>query len=185
MLHLDFQPFPILSTARLSLRRLAETDARDLFALRSDKNVMQYISRPLAKSVDEVLDLIRLIDDQLRNGDGIMWTIALQNDPKLIGTICYWNVQKENDRAEIGYLLHPDFQGKGIMQEALTAVVDYGFGPMNLHSIEAHVDPGNRASLQLLERNGFVREAYFKENHYYDGKFLDMVVCSRLAPVAY
>lgn len=180
MLNLHFQPFPILTTGRLTLRRLGEQDAPALFALRSDPAVMRYIGRPLATSLEEILEKIRLIDGQLRDNNAIMWAITLRDNPALIGTICFWNIQKENDRAEIGYLLHPGFQGKGIMQEALEAAVDYGFKQMNLHSIEAHVDPGNAPSCRLLERNGFVQEAFFKENHFFDGRFLDTAVYSLL-----
>lgn len=169
-------------TGRLTLRHLGEQDAPALFALRSDPAVMRYIGRPLATSVEEILEKIRQIDGQLHANDAIMWAITLRDEPALIGTICFWNIQKENDRAEVGYLLHPDFQGKGIMQEALEAVVDYGFRRMNLHSVEAHVDPGNAPSIKLLEKNGFVREAYFKENHCFQGEFLDTAVYSILAP---
>ncbi len=52
---------------------------------------------------------------------------------------------------------------------------------MNLHSIEANVNPGNTASIKLLEKNNFTREAYFKENYFYDGKFLDTAIYSLLA----
>jgi ribosomal-protein-alanine N-acetyltransferase len=51
---------------------------------------------------------------------------------------------------------------------------------MKLHSIEAHVNPNNIASIKLLEKNGFIREAYFKEDYFYDGKFLDTAVYSLL-----
>ncbi len=64
------------------------------------------------------------------------------------------------------------------MQEVLTAVLDYGFKQMHLHSVEANVNPDNKASMKLLERNGFIREGYFKENFFFDGKFLDSAVYS-------
>ena len=89
-------------------------------------------------------------------------------------------MQKEHYRAEIGYLLHPDYQQKGIMDEALKAVIKYGFETMQLHSIEANVNPANAASMKLLEKNGFVKEAYFKENYFYNGQFLDSVIYSLL-----
>ena len=88
-----------------------------------------------------------------------------------------------NYRAEIGYRLHPAQHGKGIMNEALKAVLDYGFNVMNLHSVEANTNPGNKESISLLERNGFIREGYFKENYFYDGKFLDSAVYSLVKPM--
>ncbi|MBP6649301.1 MAG: GNAT family N-acetyltransferase, partial [Bacteroidia bacterium] len=76
--------------------------------------------------------------------------------------------------------LHPDYQKQGIMAEALLKVLDYGFKTMKLHSVEANVNPENAGSINLLEKSGFVREAYFRENYYYDGKFLDSAIYSLL-----
>jgi ribosomal-protein-alanine N-acetyltransferase len=104
-----------------------------------------------------------------------------KDQSKLIGTVCIWNILKEHYRAEIGYVLLPEYFGKGFMQEALTATLDYGFRVMKLHSIEANVNPMNTDSIKLLERNHFVREAYYKENYYYDGRFLDTAIYSLLA----
>jgi [ribosomal protein S5]-alanine N-acetyltransferase len=92
-------------------------------------------------------------------------------------------MQKEHYRAEIGYALHPEHQGIGLMQEALNAVLDYGFTVMNLHSVEANVNPNNAASINLLQRNGFMREGMFRENYFYNGKFLDSAIYSLLTPV--
>src|SRR6185503_7077762 len=130
----------------------------------------------LAESIEDAAQFIQKINDSLTNNDGISWAITLKTDLKLIGTIGYWRIIKEHYRAEIGYLLHPDQQGKGIMQEALTAVLEYGFMVMKLHSVEANVNPGNVASMKLLERNNFNREGFFKESFYYNGKFLDSAV---------
>ena len=180
MLEVNFNPFPIFSTERLILRQLNENDANDLFILRSDSSVMQFIDRPVAQSTDDVLKLIQLIADLLNNNEGITWGIELKSGSGLIGTIGLWRIIKEHYRAEIGYLLHPAHQGKGIMQEAFTPILDYGFRTMKLHSIEATVNPENAASIKILERNKFAREAYFKENYFYNGNFLDSAVYSLL-----
>lgn len=175
---INFAPFPHLSTERLTLRQVVTTDVSDIFSLRSDGRVMEFLDRPLLKTIDDSRQLIKTITDGINNNEAITWAINLKNDPKLIGTIGFWRIIKEHFRAEIGYLLHPDYQGKGIMQEAVEEVLDFGFRTLKLHSIEANVNPNNLASIKLLERNQFVKEAYFKENYYYDGKFLDTVIYS-------
>jgi len=182
MLTPNFNPFPLLSTERLLLRQIGREDVTGVFSLRSDKRIMQFIDRPLLQSIDDAYELIQKTDDSLSANDGITWGISLKNDTQLIGTIGFWRIAKEHYRAEIGYLLHPDFQGKGMMREALTAVLDYGFRTMGLHSVEANVNPANSASRKLMESNNFIMEAYFKENYYHDGKFLDSVIYSLLAP---
>jgi len=183
MLITNFNPFPALSTERLILRQINSSDENDLFILRSDKRVMRFIDRPIAQSTEDAAKLIGVINDLLNTNDGITWGITLKNDSKLIGTIGFWKIAKEHYRAEIGYLLHPGLQGQGIMQEAFTAVLYYGFKVIKLHSVEANVNPENAASIKILERNKFIREAYFKENYYYDGKFLDSAIYSLLAPM--
>ena len=182
MLHTNFEPFPELYTERLALRRITKDDADDLFLIRSDSTAMQYIDRPLAETTDDVLKLIKVIEDRLIANDGITWGVWLKGAPELIGTIGLWRIIKEDHRAEIGYLLHPRWQRQGIMHEALVKVLDYGFSVMKVHSVEANVSPVNEASIRLLDKNGFVREAYFKENYCYKGEFKDTFVYSLLTP---
>jgi ribosomal-protein-alanine N-acetyltransferase len=180
MLHLNFTPFPVLTTQRLMLRQFTYDDAADLFEVRSNVGIMQYINRPLAKTVDDAVDLIKVINDLLSSNNGITWCISLKNNQRFIGSIGFWRIEKENYRAEIGYLLNPAYQGAGLMQEAIDAVIPYGFDAMNLHSIQANVSSGNAPSIKLLEKNNFVREGYFKENHFYNEAFADTAVYTLL-----
>lgn len=144
--------------------------------------MLQFLDRNPAKSLDEAAQWLQTINEAIENDQYIAWAITLKNESKLIGTITFWNVKKEHYRAEIGYALHTNYQGVGLMQEAVSAVLEYGFKIMKLHSVEANVNPANEASIKLLERNNFVREAYHKENYYYNGKFLDSAIYSLLTP---
>ncbi len=98
----------------------------------------------------------------------------------MIGTIGLWRIIKEHYRAEIGYMLLPEHWKKGFAKEAVLKVVEYGFDEMKLHSIEAHINPKNAASAGLLEITGFVREAYFKEDFFFNGAFEDTAIYSLL-----
>jgi RimJ/RimL family protein N-acetyltransferase len=180
MLTVNFNPFPVLETEHLRLRQITEDDKNELFALRSDKDIMHFVPRPLMTSIDEAVAHIQMITENIEKQEFINWAIALKVDNKLMGVIGFYRMQKENYRAEVGYMLHTDFHKKGIMHEALTAIVDYGFTQMKLHSIEAVIDPRNMASENVLIRNGFVKEAHFKENFFYEGEFLDSVHYSLL-----
>jgi len=182
MMNICFDPFPLLTTSRLALRPIEKSDTERVLSLRSDPRVMQYIDRPLAKSKLEAREWIENIQEMLINQQGITWGISLNNDSRLLGSIGFWRIEKEHFRAEIGYMLTPELQGKGIMQEAMKVAIEYGFDVMNLHSIEANVNPENKASIKILERNGFVQKAFFKENFYYEGKFLDTIIFSLLKP---
>ncbi|MBP7460451.1 MAG: GNAT family N-acetyltransferase [Candidatus Delongbacteria bacterium] len=176
--NISFTPFPIVTTERLVLRQLTSDDAPDIFRLRSDDRVMRFLDRPLARTMEDAGQFIEKIRERLLTNDGITWAITQKPHDSLIGTIGFHTIFKEHFRAEIGYLLHPDYQGQGLMQEALSAVLSYGFQALHLHSVEANVNPNNLASVKLLERNHFVREAYFRENYYYNGRFLDTAIYS-------
>jgi len=183
MLKLKFQPFPVLETARLRLRKIGLQDQEELFTLRSSKTVMKYIDRPMARTREDAIQLIEMMVELIDNNQGLSWAISLLQEPKMIGTVHLWKISRENHRAEIGYLLSPSFQGQGLMQETIQSVIHYGFHNLNLHSIEANVNPENLESIRLLERTGFEREGYFKENYFYEGKFLDSAIYSILTPV--
>jgi ribosomal-protein-alanine N-acetyltransferase len=79
-------------------------------------------------------------------------------------------------------VLHPDQWKKGIMKEAATAIIKYGWEALGLHSMEAHIDPENKASAALLLSLGFEKEAYFRENFCYNGKFLDTEIYGLINP---
>jgi ribosomal-protein-alanine N-acetyltransferase len=181
MLEINFGPFPVLTTPRLELRQLELRDTGDFFKLRSDPRVMEFMDKPLMATIDEAEQTIGKIRSDFEANESITWAISMKGHRELIGTIGFWKIIKEHHRAEIGYLLHPDHWGKGLMQEALKPILDHGFGVMNLHSVEANVNPNNAASIKFLEKNHFVREAYYKENYYFNGKFLDTFIYSLLA----
>ena len=183
MLELNFNPFPKLETQRLILRQVEMTDVNEIFFLRSDQRVMMYLDRDPVVSTWEASFFIQKIKDLEKNNEAITWAICQRGEEKLIGTICFWNIMKAHYRAEIGYALHPDYQGLGIMNEAMGKILDFGFSVIGLHSVEANVNPNNIASIKLLERNKFTKEAHFRENYFYNGRFLDSVIYSLLSPV--
>lgn len=180
MLAINFHPFPNLETERLYLRRITKEDVNEIFALRSNKETMKYIPRPLAKTKEDALGPIAIIEEKIENNEAINWAITLKNSPRLIGIIGHYRIKPEHFRAEIGYMLLPEHHGKGIITEAIQETVKYGFEIMKLHTIEAIIDPENHASERALQKSGFVKEAHLKENEFYEGRFWDTVIYSIL-----
>lgn len=174
MLSISLQPFPVLTTERLLLRPITEADAPEFFWLRNSEEVMKYIQLPGFATLEHAKARIQSLNESTLRNEGINWGISLKEDSDLlIGWILYKSIDLVNHRAEVGYLLHPDYWRKGIVQEAMQAVLDYGFNTLNFHSLEALVNPENEASINLLEKFGFEKEAHFKENFYFEGQFLD------------
>ncbi len=151
----NFTPFPVLKTKRLTLRQLVSSDANEIFALRSNDKVNKYLGRKPSKSIDDAKTFIQTISENIQRNDSIYWAITLNGTDKLVGTICFFEFSDDHSKAEIGYELLPDFQGKGIMQEAILKVIDFGMQHIGLNSIEAHTHSENQNSTRLLEKFNF------------------------------
>lgn len=166
MLHLNFTPFPNLITERLLLRKLTIKDAKEIMILRSDDQVNKFLDRPKSNDINEAKKFIEKIVNDINRNECIYWAITLKENDILIGTICLWNMSVENDTGEIGFELHPDFQGKGIMQEAIQEIINYCFNKMKLKIITAFTHSANNKSINLLTKNNFVLD----KNYEYVGK---------------
>lgn len=163
-----------MKTDRLLLCKISLDDAENIFLLRTNEAAMKYIHKPKLNSIDDAKEIIKKMNEP----DRIQWGITLIKEYKIIGTIGYHRIEKDHYRAEIGYMLAPDYWNTGLMSEAITKVIEYGFNEMNLHSIEAIINPGNTVSRKILQKFNFIKEAYFKENFFFEGKFLDSEVYS-------
>jgi ribosomal-protein-alanine N-acetyltransferase len=180
MLNFNFEPFPVIESDRLILKRITKDDVNEVFELRSNPETMKYIPRPLVKTTEDAIEHIAMIEEKIILNEGINWGITFKNSSKLLGIIGFYRMQPENYRAEIGYILLPEFHGKGIITEAVKRLITYGFDDLKLHSIEAIIDPENLASENVLQKCGFIKEARLKECQFYEGKFLDKVIYSLL-----
>jgi len=181
MLTIELSTFPVLTSDRLVLRKLQPSDAEQMLALRSDQRVMQHVPRPLAKSIDDATALIELINGMVAANDAVQWAITLKGEDQFIGLIGFWRIVKEHHFAELGYMILPEYWGKGLISEAIGTALEFGFGTLDLHRVEAITRPKNIASIRALEKNGFVREGYFKEDIFFEGVFHDSVYFGRLA----
>lgn len=147
--------FPQINTERLSLRQLEDADAIEIFNLRSNDAVNEYLDRPKTQSTEEALQFIHKINKGIEQHEWLYWAITLKADRSvLIGTVCLWNFSA-NDTAEIGYELQPVHQGKGIMQEAIAAVIDCCFNTIKLRTLKAYTHIQNGPSSKLLEKFNF------------------------------
>lgn len=180
MLQLNFSPFPILESERLHFRRLTDADAPEIFALRSNPEIMKYIPRPLATTIEDALAHIKLINEKIDENIDINWAVTEKGNDKCIGLMGFYRTQPENFRTEIGYMITPEHNGKGYVTEAVKTLLDFAFNTLNFHSIEAVIDSRHMASERVLQKNGFEKEAHFKENFFYNNEFTDTIIYSLL-----
>ena len=157
------------STERLILRPITEYDAAEIFRIRSNPEINQFLHRNPPQNSFEALDFILNIKKKTANKEILFLGITLKSEPKLLGTICLWNFYQDRKTAELGYELLPDYHGKGIMAEAVDCLLNYGFTDLNLKRIEAFTNEKNLNSIKLLQKSKFVlnenrRDEKFPEN---------------------
>ena len=150
-----FEVFPSLDTPRLFLRELKTKDAEQVLFLRSNKEVNKFIKRQTPTKIQDALDFIHKIQLGYTKRETINWVICTTDDPKMIGSICLWNYSLDRKTAEVGYDLNPSFQNRGIMTEALQAVLNFGFDTLQLDKIKAFTHYANENSKNLLTKNAF------------------------------
>lgn len=116
MSEISFTPFPTLITKNYNLRRISINDDKEIFIMRSDERVLEYLGKPKAKSINEAREFIDKINNGIENNEWIMWVVESKESSSFIGTICLWNLSDDKRKADIGFEILPDYFGKGIMQ---------------------------------------------------------------------
>jgi ribosomal-protein-alanine N-acetyltransferase len=168
-----FEAFPNLESERLCFRAYKKEDAETLFQIRAHKDVSKYMDSAPLQTIEESEQRILIMQKAFNESKGITWAVIDKKSNTLIGDFGIWKLDRQNSRGEIGYVLHPDFWGKGYMKETMNTIIRYAFNDFNLHSLAANVNTENTSSKTLLLKFGFKLEAHFRENYFYNGHFLD------------
>ncbi len=171
----------MLATKRLRLRRFTHDDDAALFELFSHPEVTRYWSAP---PFTQMLQAEKRIDEALGHyaaDTAYPLAVVRIDDDRMIGNCTLWNFHRQNRRAEVGYALVRAYWGKGYMHEAMGAMVDFAFREMQLHRLEADIDPRNVASAKTLERLGFQREGVLRERWIVGDEISDSALYGLLA----
>ena len=179
---MDWQHLPTIHTDRLSLRAISNSDLDDIYEIFSDPEVMRYWSTPPLPHKQAASDLITEIHESFQRRISLKWGITLPSENVLIGTATLFQPDFTNHRVELGYALGRKYWGRGYMCEALNAVLNYAFAELEMHRIEADVDPRNASSVRMLERLGFQREGYLRERWQVNGEIQDALFYGLLRP---
>lgn len=167
--------FPDLQTPRLILRELSVNDADNLFAMYSDFANMRWYGTDHLTQHQDALELInRLAQMRMQPATGIRWGISTHESTTLLGTCGFQKWDREWNSCVIRYDLKMVARGQGFMHEALRCAIVWAFANMNLNRIEAHIHPGNRPSILLAEKLGFVREGIRRKAGYWDEQYHDL-----------
>ena len=153
---MKFDPFPVLETERLILRKMSPDDRDDFFTMRSDKRMHEHTDttpdHDISKTDAYLAKMMRGVDENR----WIIWAIQNRASGRVIGSVGIWNFDEVQTTAELSYGITPEFQGRGYMSEALARVIEYAFATLKLTALEAYTEAENTPSRRLLERIGFV-----------------------------
>lgn len=171
----------VLDTARLRLRPLRADDASALLAIFGDPLVMRYWSTPPWQSIADAHALVERDLAAMAAGQFLRLGLERRDDGALLGQCALFAFNNGGRRAEMGYSMAASAWGRGYMHEALQALLAHGFGTLDLHRVEADIDPRNTASARSLERLGFSREGHLRERWIVAGEVSDSDLYGLLA----
>lgn len=172
---IPFSRFPSITTERLHLRQILSTDAEALFAIKSDLEVTKQYGQEPHQTINNTLTWIERLQASYQGGEDFAWCITFKGQDTLIGLCVLWNFDSGFHCAEIGYELHPAIGRQGIMTEAVSAILNFGFNELGLHRIEANPLAGNISSKSLLLKLGFTYEGNLRQRHFFRGHFEDQL----------
>ena len=150
-----FTSFPILTTESLTLRQVLLKDAQAVFALRSDIEINKYLDRQPNKTLEGAKIFIDIVTENIKKNESIYWAITWTESETFVGAICLFGFSDQAGKCEIGYELLGTFQGKGIMKEATSKVIEYAVQILKVQTIEAFTHKNNLRSTTLFEKLGF------------------------------
>jgi len=169
----------MIITERLLLRPFVESDLDEVFKGLSHPDIIKYygISFDSREAAKEQMIWYRELEE---NRTGIWWAVCSSDNLNFMGAAGLNNLNKEHQKAELGFWLMPEHWGKGVISEALPFVFNYGFEKLGLHRIEAIVETENLNSKRVMESLSFHHEGTLKECEFKDGRFISLDLYAKL-----
>jgi [ribosomal protein S5]-alanine N-acetyltransferase len=175
-------PHPTLATKRLHLRRFEPRDVAGLHACFGDADAMRYWNFPPCKSEEESARWLMILQKNTSPYQFLAWAVADKRSDRCIGMVNYHHREAHNRRLEVGYILAPPQQGRGLMTEAMQALLDYCFEELGVRRVQALIHPDNAASIRLAMRLGFRGEGGPLRDYWRVGDaYMDVMVYALLA----
>ncbi len=172
-----------LETERLLLRPFGPDDLEALFAIQADESVARWLYNDPRTLVETRELLARKIGGAALHGEGEWLSAAavLRTTGELVGDVSLHWASEAHGQGELGFVVHPEHQGRGYATEASRPLLDFAFGPLGLHRVIGRLEPRNTGSARVLEKLGMRREAHLVENEWIKGEWQSELVYAILA----
>lgn len=176
-----FKNNTVIETPRLILRRMSVRDRNDMYEYASRDEVTKYLLWRTHKTPEHTKRYLEYVVSLYRSGQFFDFAIEYRKNSKMIGTCGFASIDENNRCAEVGYVISPDYKGKGIASEALDAMLRFGFCDIGLNRIEARYMTENIASRRVMEKCGMTFEGIYKQKLFVKEEYKDIGVCALLA----
>jgi ribosomal-protein-alanine N-acetyltransferase len=170
----------ILETKRLTLTGFSPQDMSLIFESFSKVEIMKILGHRSEEDFQKE-EYKHINGYSSYNRTFLLFLLTEKTSNMIFGRCGLHNWNPEHHRAEIGYnISHENYKRKGLMTEAVSAIIDYGFNKLKLHRIEALVGSNNIPSLKIMEKNRFIKEGLLRQHYYIADKYEDSIVFSKL-----
>lgn len=171
-----------LRTAQLVARPFQDSDQPFLLDLLSRPDVVRWLYEPekTAADIARSMPARRRRIELGKPGDGLQLVLCTSSDGRPVGYVSLQWLAGPHRQGEVGFIVHPDSQGRGYATEGAALMLAIGFGAVGLHRIVGRLEARNAASARVLEHLGMRREAHLKENEWVKGEWQDEVVYALL-----
>ncbi len=166
-----FSKIPSLETERLVLRELKKSDVSDVYEYSANPKTSEYLLWEVHRSLEYTKEFVDYVISKYKSGDYNDWALIYKTNNKMIGTCGFTKIDQENNVAEIGYVINPNYWNMGIATEAAEAVIDFAFNTMGMNRVEAKFMYGNDASLSVMKKLGMKFEGYHRDMLLVKGKY--------------
>jgi ribosomal-protein-alanine N-acetyltransferase len=175
-----FSQSPVFISERLILRKLTMDDAEEYFQFASDPLVSVDTLWDRHETLGDTIPYLEKVIHKYDLKQAFRWGIIHRLDNKLIGRTGLISLDPVHEKAEIGYALSSEYWNKGIITEATSEIIKYGFMELGLNRIEGRCNYNNVGSSRVMEKMGMVYEGTLRQQLKIKGKFLDQKLYSIL-----
>lgn len=163
--------FHSLEGKSICFRELSINDAQAIHEYASDEDVARFIGWNLMNTLNETREHIERMLKRESEGTHLYASIVQKSTQTVIGTAMIFNFDKEANQAEVGYVFHRSYWGRGYGTECVALITDFAFKSLKLHKLHASVVDANIGSARILEKNGYELEGRLKDYYFIEDKY--------------
>ena len=180
-----FSKMPTLETERLIIRPLRMFDAFDMYEYARMPQTSAFLTWSPHPDIEYTKNYLAFVINKYKSGEFYDWAVTLKGEEsRMIGTCGFSRIDFTNNIGEIGYVIHPDYQGKGYATEAAKEIIRFGFRKLGFHRMEGKFMIDNSASLAVMQKCNMQYEGTLRESMLIKGEYRDIGICSILCTEA-